>query len=150
MRVVEQTKTRSTKERQAELRSEAASLVTRGQQLGLSEQQILAVVRAIIKERKALETLGIARGKLHLVKKREDYFCWQLDVAVSDRKDRNKRERRYVGGDDDADAMRANFKRAAMFDELGRELAAVDRAIVSFETAIRAAIEMAEYGIRRW
>ena len=53
MRVIEQKQQRSTKECQAELRNLAANFVTRGQQLGLSEQQILAVVRSIIRERKS-------------------------------------------------------------------------------------------------
>jgi len=52
MRVTEQETNGSVKDRQAELTALAESLVTRGQQLKLTDAQILAAIRSVLKERR--------------------------------------------------------------------------------------------------
>ena len=53
MRVAEQETNGSVSHRQAELKSIVDGLVTRGQQLKLTDAQILAAVRAVLKERRS-------------------------------------------------------------------------------------------------
>lgn len=53
MRVAEQQANGSVAHRQAELKSIVDGLVTRGQQLKLTDAQILAAVRAVLKERRS-------------------------------------------------------------------------------------------------
>ncbi len=54
MRVAEQQETNgSVKDRQVELTALAESLVTRGQQLKLTDAQILATIRSVLKERRS-------------------------------------------------------------------------------------------------
>ena len=53
MRVCAQKANGTVAERQAELRTEAESLVSRGQQLRLTDEQILAVAKSILKERRS-------------------------------------------------------------------------------------------------
>ena len=52
MRIVEQDVKGSVSDRQAELAELAEALVTRGQQLKLTEAQILSAVKSVLKERK--------------------------------------------------------------------------------------------------
>jgi GntR family transcriptional regulator len=53
MRVRPQEHTGSLEHRQSELREMADALITRGQQLGLTESQIISVVRNVLKERRS-------------------------------------------------------------------------------------------------
>jgi len=53
MRVAKQKTNGSVSHRQAELKSIVDGLVTRGQQLKLTDAQILATVRAVLKERRS-------------------------------------------------------------------------------------------------
>ncbi len=53
MRVREQTITARVADRQRELRELAEHVVTRGLQLGLTDEQILAVVKTLLKDRRA-------------------------------------------------------------------------------------------------
>ena len=53
MIVASQTPSGTVQERRAELRPQAESLVTRGHQLGLTNEQIVAVVKSILKERRS-------------------------------------------------------------------------------------------------
>lgn len=109
--------------------------------------------QSIITQRKALERQGIVRGSIHQQEKRPGYFVWYLNVASVDCKG-GKRERRYIGSrtesSPEVQEVKDQIKRAAKYDELGRELAAVEEAINDFNRRIRAAIEAAEYSARRW
>lgn len=100
--------------------------------------------------RQQLQRQGMVRGSLHQQEKRPGYKVWYLNVSTSECKP-GRRERRYIGNDpDELAAVKDEIARAAKYDKLGLKLQAVTEAMQLLGGNVLAAIELAEYELRRW